>query len=134
MNSKIINGSSLTFLLFLLFVIFLTIWGQEKEKRFRSKIARKPSFGIGVVQRAEFAFKSGDKVEYSFEVNNTTIKSERIYPDLGTLTNIVIKKSFPVVYYKDNPEYNDILILPEDFAVYNIAFPDSLQWIMRYRK
>jgi hypothetical protein len=39
-------------------------------------------------------------------------------------------RPFPVMYYPSNPENNELLVLPENFEKYNMAYPDSLEWII----
>ena len=45
-----------------------------------------------------------------------------------------IGKTFPVVYNPDNPSTSSILIIPEDFSRYGYSFPDSLKWVLQYKK
>jgi len=43
-------------------------------------------------------------------------------------------KTFPAVYNLKNPSLANLLIFPEDFALYNYPFPDSLKWVLQYKR
>jgi hypothetical protein len=43
-----------------------------------------------------------------------------------------IGKSFPVVYYSENPGLNKMLITPYDFKYCASNYPDSLNWVLEY--
>ncbi len=42
---------------------------------------------------------------------------------------INIFQYFPVVYSTKNPENSDLLVIPADFAAWQMQFPDSLHWV-----
>lgn len=66
---------------------------------------------------------------YSFSVSRKTYwgkKFEEIKPDqLWRFEH----RSFPVVYSRNDPRKNAILIDPNSFSLFNIPVPDSLSWV-----
>lgn len=73
------------------------------------------------------------ELEYEFKIKEET------YRNVGNNIDLVLVagrdfqgKSFPIIYYPQNPEYNHVLISPVDFKKYNMKFPDSLNWVKDY--
>jgi len=47
--------------------------------------------------------------------------------------NLFIGKTFPVLF-SPKTKNSELLISPEDFEKFRIIFPDSLLWILKYKK
>lgn len=73
-------------------------------------------------------------LHYTFEVNDTLfygndgIRIQNIY------YHFFQGKEFPVILSGENPKNHRILMLPQDFEMWNIPFPDSLEWVKQYSK
>lgn len=52
----------------------------------------------------------------------------------GRIGQVLPSKIFPVILCRDSPLLNDLLFTPEEFRLYSIPFPDSLDWIRPYIK
>lgn len=39
---------------------------------------------------------------------------------------------FPVMYYPGLGGHSQLLIMPSDFKSFNLSFPDSLKWVLKY--
>jgi hypothetical protein len=106
--------------------------GKVRQSAFIGKIQGNPVFAKGIIQRVEYKNKHGYVVTYSFPINDrfmiATVSGDKYQP----VRTYIIGKSFPVIYSAKEPEYNSMLILPDDFKRYNVAFPDSLNWIKQY--
>jgi len=64
-------------------------------------------------------------------VSSVFLKSQIVVPNPE---EYFVGKKFPVIYEKGNPNNCMFLITPEDFAIYNRPFPDSLRWVLKYLK
>lgn len=109
--------------------------GHYDVKRQKNKILEKYTIVKGIVREySSDGAKHGSSVKYSFGYNNelyyasssgSSFFSEKYFD----LQSFLIGKSFPVILSVKDPTLNQILIIPEDFELYNIPFPDSLQWV-----
>ena len=89
----------------------------------------------GTVIGVDLKGRPGNFIKYNFAYNGNTIYSHgNAHKEYAPLKNFIINKQFPVIYSTVNPNYNMILILPEDFKDYNVPFPDSLNWVLQYIK
>ena len=75
----------------------------------------------------ETAQKSGNRLEYEFKVDNTIYRgSTRDFELAEFEAESLVGKFFPVVYFPENPNNNQLLYSQEYFSKYNIPQPDSL--------
>ena len=63
-----------------------------------------------------------------FYVNGVEYKGSGAVP-LFSDADKLIGKSFPLIYSSKDPHDNSLLITPDDFKRFNLAFPDSLYWV-----
>ena len=75
--------------------------------------------------------------EYIFYLKGSPILGYRRIP-YGIIRDSLIHKAFPVMY-DTTANYNsslappsEMLITPGEFQKYNLTFPDSLMWVLRY--
>lgn len=128
------NNKKAILSIILAFVVMggILLIGKLRHYTFKEKITRAPVFANGIIESVEYKNKHGYVVTYSFEINyrfvTSTVSGDKYQP----VRNYLIGKSFPVIYYAKDPEYNYMLILPEDFKEYNVVFPDSLSWVKKY--
>lgn len=64
----------------------------------------------------------GNGTEGELECSGISIKNVHYFVD----------KTFPLIYSKKYPENHAILIFPDQFAEYDLPFPDSLHWVLKY--
>lgn len=91
---------------------------------------------IGRITGAQNLYKPpAYDLKYSYQVDNkdfqnvssgTSVKSYNV--------KYFLWKDFPVIYSIRKPEIASILILPTDFEMWDIPFPDSLSWVIPYEK
>jgi hypothetical protein len=62
--------------------------------------------------------KGGSWTNYKFSVNGKEYE--------GSYGAILSRRCFPVIYAKNNPDYNAMLVSEDDFERYNLPFPNSL--------
>lgn len=81
---------------------------------------------------------NGGSVDYEYIVNGVAYKGTtaypRIDPDKGYL---LVGKKFPLAYDTTQPGNSYMLITPNHFEYYKLAFPDSLEWtkdLQRYKE
>jgi hypothetical protein len=114
-------------LLIVVLLIFRTIRKQE--------INSNRGITTGRITSVQYV-KLGDyTLNYSYDVGDKFFENK----SSGTQVNKYnvkhfLWKEFPVIYSKRKPKVSAILILPEDFKMWDIAFPDSLEWVKQYGK
>lgn len=132
---KKILDSNLFWLLILVSAFTLFYWyNSNKTKKFEDRILKNAALTIGVIDEVGFRAKQGDNVAFHFEINGKLHYDQQNYSDLGALTQKILNKSFPVIYDSTDVTYNELLITPEDFEAYKMPYPDSLKWVLKYRK
>jgi hypothetical protein len=80
--------------------------------------------------------KNGDSgIIYEFIIDKEKIRKGKDMDKTDRrLDSIFLNKRFPVIYLKDDPEVNKMLIFPSDFEDFGKPFPDSLNWVKKYLK
>ena len=129
------NRKSALFIILLLVgcVIFVAIgfWRRWKiEKSHKVDIAQIYNYTYGGRGNAGRLY-----VDFTMNIKGKEYKSSSGYLTTDFNCNKhFLGKTFPVVYNPDNPSISSILIIPEDFARYGYSFPDSLKWVLQYKK
>jgi len=72
----------------------------------------------------KYKFNFEDKV-YTGQVTNLNLRSSAKRDFIG--------RSFPVLFKRDDPDVNELLMSQVDFRRFNKPFPDSLSWISKYQ-
>ena len=88
----------------------------------------------GYVYETSIQHRGWVNLAYEFQVNGKRFKELKVLGVPSTHRKMFLDRNFPVVYSLDNIDFNDMLIVPEDFQKYNISFPDSLNWVIKYLK
>lgn len=60
----------------------------------------------------------------SFSATQPTRICDKLRPEF-------FQQNFPVIYDSLNPESARVLVFPADFREFNLAYPDSLNWIIQ---
>ena len=47
---------------------------------------------------------------------------------------VFLYKTFPVIYNREDPSENRMLVSPRSFEFYGLSFPDSLKWVLQYEE
>lgn len=76
-------------------------------------------------------------IQYSFFLNDKEVKAEALLYMKPTLSlseyeDAFIGMTFPVAYNSENPSNNRILISRTTFNDFDIPYPDSLYWTLKY--
>ncbi|MEP6677036.1 MAG: hypothetical protein ABJA78_17875 [Ferruginibacter sp.] len=74
----------------------------------------------------------GLTLQFEFYYNGERIVGDDPYPEING-RSIFDYKFFPVMYEPESG-LSEMLILPLDFKRYNMKFPDSLNWVLKYVK
>lgn len=74
-------------------------------------------------------------IVYNYEIMGIAYQESR--GSMNIFSNKEIAKQFegkyfPIVYDSLNPKNSTLLLIPSDFAAYNLIFPDSLKWVLPY--
>jgi hypothetical protein len=109
-------------------IVAIILIGRSNRQNSISKILENPTYSIAVVTRVEYIHKKGLYVDYYFEVQGDKWYGRKLY-NSGNNFNLIIGKSFPVVFNSIEVSNNSILIIPQDFLDYKLPLPDSLQGI-----
>ncbi len=74
-----------------------------------------------------------DDIQVRFEIKNVN-KIDYQLAVWGVLWDSLIGRSFPLIYDTTSPNINHLLIFPTDFETWNLPFPDSLKWVLKFNK
>lgn len=81
---------------------------------------------------------NGGSVHYQFVVKGIEYEGGNAYPRLDPNKGyLLVGKRFPLVYDTTQPGNSYMLITPNHFEYYKLAFPDSLEWtkdLQRYKE
>ncbi len=117
-------------LLFILFLIGFGFWQKNKEKK---KYRQRGVITIGKVIKVKDDYKKRPYIYYVFNIGESTYTVKSSYPEFKANIEAELKnKTFPIIYIKDDPKDNQILISREEFESQGIPFPDSLAWTRRF--
>jgi hypothetical protein len=98
-------------------IIICVIYFVQKScsENFHKRIADNPAFADGYIYEVSYAAKHGWGALYNFQPNIDIIWGSKMNNDFSVIKNKIIYHHFPVIYNKDNPGDNVMLITPEDF-------------------
>lgn len=114
---------------FIVVVVVFLLWQLNKEK---SDYRNRGQMTTGVVLQVIDDYKGRPYVHYRFNVDTATFYGEDPYPEFRSRIEEQLKnKRFPVIYLKDKPAKNHILISRAEFKRFSIPFPDSLSWTIK---
>lgn len=98
----------------------------------RNRIANNLAISTGYVYSTSIQHRGWVNLKYQFQVNEQSIAETKVMGVPSIHNKVFLDRSFPVVYSKKNSRLNELLVLPKDFKKYNISYPDSLVWVMKY--
>lgn len=120
--------SNLIVLLFLITIVIVAYLRGQRQKETIQKNIQQVS---GTITETSMAHRgAGLDVTYQFSFENKIIENQHVLSVNSGIQNFFLGKTFPVVFSKDHPEANEMLILPKDFARFNLPYPDSLKWVI----
>ena len=135
MNRKKINIISASIVL--LFFASWVIWGLISKHNLDTN----HQMIIGTINGYSYGGKGNAgimTVDFTFSLDSKNYSGSSSYE--GTLfksedfKRYFVGKSFPVLYYTNNPRYSIILLTPNSFKRFRMSFPDSLDWVLKYIK
>ncbi len=138
MVRKKLNKIQIFTLILGIFVLVVPlIIGHINNNKFKKKLMENPIIVSGKITGFDKTYKRADALNYDFEYNSKEYKksgnSNGKASDYEALYKYIINKTFPVIINKINPQdYSKILVVPEDFQEYELQFPDSLKWLLKY--
>jgi hypothetical protein len=116
------------FLVLVLGIAIASWWLKDK------RLYKNPGFTNGKAVFFAPDYKGiGGGINYTFKIGDKEYKNTGLYPNVyASKGDNLVGKSFPVVYDKDDENNNMMLITPKNFERFNIPFPDSLEWVLKY--
>lgn len=76
----------------------------------------------------------GGDFSFEFQVGDSLINDITAEPNaLSKYHVLFIGRTFPVIYDPNNVKNNTMLITPQAFELYDIPYPDSLNWVRQYQ-
>jgi hypothetical protein len=87
----------------------------------------------GLVTNAYPGTKGGINLDYMFWINGKKITGSQFYFISSKFADKFQDRYFPVMYSKSSPDRNSMLILQNNFSDFNIEYPDSLKWVLKYK-
>ena len=77
--------------------------------------------------------KLGMSLKYEFYYKGKHLTDSDVFDEFNGNQNFA-NRDFPVMYYEGLGGDSELLVEPEDFAKFNLSFPDSLDWVLPYLK
>lgn len=108
--------------------IVLLIKGEINEHNLKAN----HKLATGFVDDYSWGMRTGVYLHYTFQNSGKTFQSGITLPIGKQFAYRFKNKTFPVIYYSDDPTKSSLLINPKDYEEYNLVFPDSLIWVKRY--
>lgn len=114
-----------------LVIIFTVFYFTQKScyENVHRRIVANAAFGDGYVYEISNSAKHGWTALYNFQPDIDLIWGHKNDKVIEKLKSKLIYHHFPVIYNKENPDENAILITPEDFESFAVPYPDSLNWV-----
>lgn len=112
------------FILFLFFLLFVII----RQKRLSNNGVLLQAHTLNWASSA----KMGMSLRYEFYFNNERKTGDNSFAKIRWLRDFE-NRDFPVMYDSVLGS-SQLLVEPSDFERFNIAFPDSLNWVREYTK
>lgn len=76
---------------------------------------------------------SGGILYYTFNAKDSTVKGSNSDCNIATRNlKYFVGRQFYVIYDSTDISNNKMLITPENFRMYDMQFPDSLNWVTEY--
>ena len=85
---------------------------------------------VGKVIGYEHSGRVSWGIKYEFKVKEKTTINYYEYKH----TKLPFGTKVPVLYSCSDPDFSQLLLLPEDFKEYDLPYPDSLMWLEKYIK
>jgi hypothetical protein len=125
------NKGLILVILIVILILYVYVNGENSAANYKNEILKKPIVATGLVTSIRSKYKHGYEISYEFLVDNVKHGSTASSSKYESIKNIIVGKRFPVIFNRDEISFNEILIMPEDFNNYDMAFPDSLAWVRR---
>jgi hypothetical protein len=122
-------------IIILVFVLIMFTWGWLRNKTLLK------NHQLSVAKITNYSYnngrgQSGISLYFTFELKGRIYESrtEFGYNNLSKedAQAFFVGKFFPLMYNPNHLENNQILITKKDFQHFNIPFPDSLKWTLKY--
>jgi len=127
-SKKTSNIIVILFIVVLLLISYLRGCHNTKTIKEDTKIEN------GLIFNYHLEYGGFKRIKYEFNYNNKHFENDELLNGDWVNASSLVNKWFPVVFSVKSPENNEMLITPDDFAKYNIPFPDSLEWVKQYVK
>lgn len=120
-----------------LIVGFFIIWNDYDEKKKKSLIENKVLTYGTVLYTSRIPRSSGTTfwIEYEFRINDSLFQNKSTlnvdYDYVNVVHDILFLKNLPLIYDKTNIENNQMLFSKEDYTLYGMTRPDTLNEIFK---
>jgi hypothetical protein len=143
-------------IVFLIVIVVVSAFVYFMENREEASLIKNKGFTTGVILSIDWSrdAKSTDIYPcyiYNLSVKGKTTLARRIIGDEydidrqfkqgdGIMIDSFIGKTFPIMYdttSRIHPPFaftNVLLIFPDNFKQYNLPFPDSLKWVLKFNR
>ena len=133
-----INKSTFLVLTILLFVIIVELINYVKEVKKEKKLeVCENIIGVCFIYDINYVVghNSNFEIYYSFNTDSKKIKCRTSKNDLNEnwsyIAETLVRKNIPIVFCKNDPLINKIIIDSSDFVKYGIPINDSRSWIKK---
>ncbi len=143
-------------IVFLIVIVVISAFAYYMETLEKTSLIKNKGFTTGVILRIDWSrdAKSPDIYPcyiYKLSVKGKTTLAQQMIGDEydidrqfkqgdGIMMDSLVGKSFPILYDTTSRIHpplkftNFLLIFPEDFKQFNLPFPDSLKWVLKFNR
>ena len=131
-NPKKEKAVTILVMVFIIMVIIVTSIIRDSNTK---KLIKHGVITIGLVYDVSLTYRGYFDPHYTFTINGKQYKNDIDFIEiLPRYQNNFINKTFPVIYFPEDPNINYLLLTPNSFEKYDKEFPDSLEWIRKYMR
>jgi hypothetical protein len=121
----------LTITLAVLITLYFLINDKSGSKEIVKLISEDSLTTFGQVTDIKYIYRHGYQVTYKYQYKDNELTASITSGHYEEVKNLVLLKSFPVVFKESNPQKSYILILESDFSMFGRSYPDSIARIFK---
>lgn len=108
--------------------------GYFNGKNFHRELLENATVVNGIITGYKNPYKHAISFTYKVTINDTIFSfqssgNQTDYAALKSKSSLLVGRRFPVLVNKQKHKQSKMLITPDDFAEYNMPFPDSLNFV-----
>lgn len=130
MAKKYIKVFYISTIILLITILAFQLFSSNNEKK---KLLSTGVIAMCTIDKIEEGSRFRNSICYSYSYNGNPYKDCVEYDISNRLKHRLLNTQIPIIFSKDNPKINQILLFEGEFKLYNLNYPDSLKWVEELR-